>query len=135
MGLTACSPPFGTTCPAIGYFSVAHVTLSEPRPGVTLELCDGEECEPGPPLAPAGLQEIRTSAPPVNDDTGILKLSGNSQEGWSAEFIGGQPVIGYRLSAAFGEVITEGSVEVDWVRIGGTPQCGGPREARVTLPS
>ena len=46
--LTGCVPPF-FACSAIGYGSVAHVELDEPRPGLQLELCDGEDCTPGPP--------------------------------------------------------------------------------------
>jgi hypothetical protein len=147
-GLTACAPP-GVACPAIGYFSSAQIVLSEPKSGVQLELCDGEGCVPGPPIAPVDaplviateLPATSGDAPAVEpdetpiEDTGVLAIAGNGLTGWNADFVGGQPVIGYRVIGADGAVIAEGAVEVEWVRVGGSAQCGGPREAKVELPA
>ena len=133
LSLTACVPP-GFACSAVGYTSMAKIALAEPRSGVELELCDGPGCVPGPPIAPAGTQPARTTAEPVVD-TGVLTLVGDGVSGWSADFIGGQSVVGYRLTDTLGEVIAEGTVDVDWVRVGGTERCGGPRQAEIELPS
>ena len=86
-------------------------------------------------MAPSEEQPVRTTPEPVADDTGVLTLIGDGVSGWSADFVGGQSVVGYRLTNAVGEVVAEGTIDVDWVRIGGTERCGGPREAEITLPS
>lgn len=134
LGLTACVPP-GFACSAVGYSSVARITLAKPSAGVQLELCDGAGCTPGPPMATAEMQPARTTAQPVVEDTGVLTLVGDGVSGWSAEFLGGQSVVGYRLTDTVGEVIAEGTIDVDWVRVGGTERCGGPREAEIELPT
>jgi len=133
LGLTGCTG-FGAVCSAVGSISVARITLSESRLYISLELCDGQDCEPGAPLQPGGVEPAETSPPLVTVDTGVLSLSGDSLNGWSADFLGGQPMVGYRLRDASGEIVSEGSVDVDWVRAGGTTQCGGPREAVIELP-
>lgn len=74
-------PPIGWACPAIGYSSVAHIELSEPRAGVMLELCDGEGCAPGPAMAPVEAQEVRTTTAPNVNDTGVITLAGNGETG------------------------------------------------------
>lgn len=130
--LTACVPP-GFVCTTVGYSTVAQIVLAEPREGVSLELCDGESCEPGQPMMPEEIQPAGTSREPVVD-TGIMSIRGDGVTGWSADMLGGHPMLGYRVTDASGVVITEGSVEVEWVRVGGTEQCGGPREARIELP-
>ena len=115
--LTACSPFTDVNCPAIAYPSNATITLAHPQPGLTLEVCDGEGCIPGPP------------ADPVQD------MSGSSEVGWQVTFIlGGKPTMGYRLTDETGEVVDEGYVKVDWIRIDGSEQCGGTRQATIELP-
>lgn len=126
--LTGCGP-VGFACTAVGYISVARVMLTEPRPGLSLELCDGEGCTPGPAPGPA---QIGATEGPL--ETGVVGLDGESDSGWSANLLGGQPVLGYRLTDATGTVVSEGYVDVEWVRIDGTEQCGGNREAHVVLP-
>lgn len=125
--LSGCAP-FGISCPAIGYGSTAYITLDQPRTGVTLEVCDGEGCTPGPAMEPTG---VGVTEEPV--ETGIHQLTGDSSTGWSASMLGGQPVLGYRLVDDTGAVIAEGSVDVEWVRIDGDDRCGGNRAAQVVL--
>lgn len=125
---TGCAPPF-VACPAIGWGSVARITLADPRPGLTLELCDGQGCEPGPRMTPV---EVGATEEPTQ--TGVLSIKGNSSSGWSASVLGGESVLGYRLTDAAGAVIAEGEVDAGWVRIDGDERCGGNREARVLLP-
>jgi hypothetical protein len=92
--------------------STVHVTLSEPRPDATLELCGSEGCEPSP----------------------VTSLAGDGRSGWSAEFLDAYPVLGYRVTDGNGTVLAEGHIDVEWTRIGGSEQCGGPMEAEVELP-
>lgn len=126
--LTGCGP-IGFACTAIGHSSIARITLADPRPGLSLELCDGGECTPGPVERP--VEVGATEQPP---QTGVTGLDGDSVSGWTASFLGGQPVLGYRLTDAAGTVVSEGSVDVEWVRIDGTERCGGNTEADVVLP-
>lgn len=86
-------------------------------------------------MAPAEMQTVRTTAEPVVEDTGVFTLVGDGVSGWTADFVGGQSVVGYRLIDTVGGVIAEGSIDVDWVRVGGTERCGGPMEAEIELPS
>ncbi|PWC04216.1 hypothetical protein DCE94_08655 [Agromyces badenianii] len=128
VALTGCASSYPFACPAIGYGSTAYVTLSDPRPGLTIELCDGDGCVPGPVEMPV---EIGATEEPV--ETGIFSLDGDSATGWTAALFGGQPVLGYRLTDSAGALVAEGHAEVDWARVDGTEQCGGNREARVEL--
>lgn len=79
------------------------------------------------------IQPVRTTPTSVAADTGVLRITGDSTSGWSATFTGGQPVIGFRITDGAERVIREGYVDADWVRVGGTERCGGPREAGITL--
>lgn len=126
--LTGCVPPF-FACTAVGYSSVAHIELLEARPGLELELCEGEHCVPGPVEMPVEMGATESPIP-----TGVFELTGDSVNGWSASMNSGQPVLGYRLTDQDGTVVAEGLAEADWVRIDGTEQCGGNRAAEVQLP-
>ena len=123
--LTGCVPPF-FACTTIGYSSA--IELVEPRPGLQLELCDGEGCTPGPVESPI---EMGSTETPIS--TGGFDLTGDSANGWSADLLGGPPVLGHRLTDGDGAVVAEGFVEADWVRIDGTDQCGGNRLADIQL--
>ena len=151
--LSGCIPP-GFACTTIGYISVAHVALADPRPGIELQLCEGEGCEPGTVMTgeehplqlatPSDLVDPTGPAAPSDDPTvptgpssaeaGPISLTGDSSTGWSAGFLAGYPVLNYRLIDTTGAVIAEGEVDVDWVRVGGSEQCGGPAEAEIELP-
>lgn len=122
--------PFGFACSAIGYSSVAIITLSDPAPGLTLELCDGAGCLPGPVEQPMEGGSLASAW-----ETGVMSLTGDSATGWRASMLGGQPVLGYRLTAEDGTVAAEGSIDVEWRRIDGTERCGGNTEAVVELPA
>jgi hypothetical protein len=131
LGLAACSP--ATVCTTIGYPSTARITLAEPRDDVDLEVCAGEGCEPGPSPGDAAAEPVRSGAP-ANEDSGIYALRGDGSTGWTADFSGTEDEMGYRLLGADGAAIAEGGVRVEWVRVGGTEECGGPQEAEIELP-
>lgn len=125
--LTGCAPPF-LACTTIGYSSVAQIELAEPRPGLHLELCDGQDCTPGPVESPVEIGSTETPVP-----TGVYGLTGDSAIGWSANLLNGHPVLGYRLTDGDGVVVAEGVTVANWERIDGTEQCGGNRVAEIQL--
>lgn len=132
IALAGCVPP-GFACTTIGYSSTAFIELEEPRRGVQLELCDGEGCRPGPAMAATEIQPATTTPLPAARDTGVMSIIGDGVTGWTADFLGGQPTIGWRLLDASGVELAQGTADADWKRVGGTAQCGGPREAMITL--
>jgi hypothetical protein len=77
---------------------------------------------------------VRWHVQPPND-TNPQEMDGSSEVGWQATFIlGGGPTMGYRLTDETGTVVGEGHMKVDWIRIDGSEQCGGNRQATVELP-
>jgi len=125
--LTGCVSPF-VACTTIGYSSVVNIELLEPRPGLELSLCEGEDCTPGPVELPT---EVGSTQSPI--PTGVFELTGDSSNGWSASLGSGQPLLGYQLTDENGSVVAQGVAEANWVRIDGTEQCGGNRLAEVRL--
>lgn len=138
IGLTACAQlgeDDDVICPAVGYFNTAHLMLSEPRPGLNLELRAEYTTEPEPTNAP--MEYFTTGDPSLEamNETGVDDLTGNSVSGWTAVTnTSAPPTFGYRITDASRATVAEGSVEVAWVQIGGTTECGGPKEADITLP-
>ncbi|WP_106815720.1 hypothetical protein [Microbacterium timonense] len=129
LALASCGsiPPFA--CAAVGYSSVAFIQLDVPAPDLHLELCSGADCMPGPVEMPV---EVGSTAPSVA--TGIFGLEGDSEAGWSATLLNSPPEMGFRVIDAAGTTIAQGAVEVEWVRIDGTEQCGGNHEADIVIP-
>lgn len=122
---TAACLPLPVACTTIGYSSTLTVTLAEPRPDATLELCLAEGCTPAP------LEELSSDEAFAEGRFG--EASGDGRSGWTVVLGGGGDAVGYRLLDADGAVLAEGEVEPDWVRVGGSEQCGGPAEAEVVL--
>lgn len=142
-GATAACAPLPFACTTIGYSSTLTVTLADPRDDVALELCLAEGCTPRPvdeiasdePIEICQTEACITATPDgsAQGDDGHWALEGgDGLDGWTITIISGD-VVGYRLLAADGTVLAEGEVEPDWVRVGGSEQCGGPAEAEVVL--
>lgn len=115
----ACAPA-GFVCPAIGYTNTAHISLSEPRPGLDLWMCDPDGCDPRPAARDTDLDQ--------------WSLTGNSATGWIANFTGGYSSAQFLLTDTAGAVVAEGSLEVEWIRVNGTERCGGNQEADIEIP-
>lgn len=120
--LTACGPAGGTACPAVGWGRTVEVRLTgdwsaPPVGSVRIE------CSPAcPPLAirdeatgdPVPSDPLRRGVPfgaPVPDSAVVTVL------------------------AADGAVLAEVAADLDWVRVGGSEECGGPTRATVTVPA
>lgn len=125
-----------STRPAVGYFNTAHLALSDPRPGLSLELRAEYTTEPRPTDAPGEYLTTGDQSLEAVDETGVYNLTGDSVSGWTAVTnTSAPPTFGYRITDASRTTVAEGSVEVNWVQVGGITECGGPREADITLPS
>ncbi|QCR20442.1 hypothetical protein C1N71_14150 [Agrococcus sp. SGAir0287] len=139
----SCSAPLA--CPTVGYSSTLTVELAEPRDDIALELCVTEGCSPrarddlpaDEPIVVCETLDCVTATPtpdePARADDGIWMLEGDGVDGWSVTIMTGGEVVAYRLVASDGVVLDEGEVTPDWERVGGSEQCGGPREAEVVL--
>lgn len=122
------------------------LTLAEPRDDVELELCLVDGCTPWPvgvlpsdePIEPCG-DGCWTQAPASGDGPDVAAdgqwflEGGDAVDGWTISVLSGGDVVAYRLLDATGTVLADGEVQPDWVRVGGTEQCGGPTEAQVVL--
>jgi hypothetical protein len=104
-------------CPAIGYSSVLEVTLDGDTSEVAvLQVRDGDHWQP--PYPPdAEVPAIPTSH---DGDTWIFTL-----------FYSPNP-IALRVLDDHGDVLERTEVDVGWVRVGGSVECGGPMEAEVS---
>ncbi|MGR0318160.1 hypothetical protein [Agromyces sp. ZXT2-3] len=137
VAMTACAPlgaDDDVDCPAVAYSNTARLTLSEPRSGLLLELSGEAGSEPDATETPVEFRRTGDQSLQVVEETGVDDLTGNSATGWTAQLVGAYPTVLYRITDDSRTVVAEGSVEVDWVQVGGTPECGGPREADITLP-
>lgn len=144
---TAACAPLPAVCTTIGYSSTLTVTLAEPRDDVALELCLIDGCTPRPvdevpsdaPIEPCVDDGCWTQSPAADDGPDVaadgqwVLERGDGLDGWTISILSGGDVVAYRLLAADGTVLAEGESRPDWVRVGGTEQCGGPTEAELVL--
>jgi hypothetical protein len=149
--LAVCIPVAGcsTACPAIGWANAITVELTGDLSRVeTVQLCaDGACSELGPRAAPSAPRSIAptlvnpsapvtpaaqpTTAPfyaeRIDADTWRFTVSMSSPDHVTAKAL-----------SAIGEVLAEKEAALDWKRVGGSAQCGGPAEASpvlLTVPS
>ena len=139
--------PFEFACPAIGYVSTVRVELVGNAEDVAeVRLCDGDGDGDGNCSAPAAeprmedaplvviepddLDELVTEPSPVPTREEVPYFATkNDENSWSMDVLSGLPsdvvVTAYR---ADGSVAGETSSTLEWVRVGGSEQCGGPME-------
>lgn len=108
----------GTTCPAIGWINTMTVEV----PGGASRVADVQVCTPAgcSPTDPAELlsdPEIPSSQG-VQGDTWTFSLGMSAPES-----------VTVRALSAEGEVLAEIDAALEWHRVGGSEQCGGPGEA------
>ncbi|RLV55513.1 hypothetical protein D9V41_10495 [Aeromicrobium phragmitis] len=116
--LAACSPS-GTACTTIGWFNEVSVQFDgESSPVASVELCVDGDCAPpgqGHPSPDA------TLAPP------------ETQEWVFTTNMSTPDVLTVRAYRPDGTILAEEHVQPEWVRVGGTEECGGPHLATVTV--
>jgi hypothetical protein len=148
VALSGCST-FGA-CPAIAWNNTVIVKLEGATRNVSVvEMCVAGVCSvPGPVLQssddPVRLetldpQQLGSYSPAPTSVPLPYPVSRSDDGSWriSTEITSPDEVT-LRVLSASGEVLAERDVTLDWVRVGGTEQCGGPAEAGpiiIRLPS
>ncbi|TFV65684.1 UNVERIFIED_ORG: hypothetical protein E4P37_09255 [Bacillus sp. AZ43] len=121
LALASCAGGGGTTCPAIGWSNALVVEFADGWPsvegGVTLECVP--QCYRPVLVDPGAATVDPASGSPA---TGLLDMS-----------TPGSATV--RVIGPDGSVLTEVDAELDWRRVGGSEECGGPHEATVVVPA
>jgi len=116
IGLTGCVP---FACPAIGWINTLTVELNGDTDTVAqVQLCTDAGCAPA--------DDVDMTGP-----LGLISVADHDGDTWTFSVDGLPDTFTVRTLAADGAVITDTEVTPEWVRVGGSPQCGGPREATV----
>jgi hypothetical protein len=141
-GTAACSTP--NVCPAIGWSNSATVILDGEVEAVhVVEFCDEGSCSVLPSEAPRGSMKSLSPAPgptagaPVPTATAAppqihRQYIGRKVDGrtWQFSALMSSPErVTVRALSANGEVLAERDVDLEWKRIGGSAECGGPATA------
>ena len=104
-------------CPAIGYSSVLTVTLEGATSEVAvLQVRDDDQWQP--PYPP----DAEVPAIPTTHDG----------DTWTFTLFSPPNQIALRALDDGGDVLDQTEIDVGWVRVGGTAECGGPTEADAT---
>ena len=124
--LAACWPDGGTVCPAIAYGRTLVVELAGDWPGddgrTLLVDCDG----------PCSEVFVEDGAPGPGPGQLTVPLSdGRAEVSWTAP----RDSVGLTVLGADGTELAEVDTDLDWVRVGGSEECGGPMHATVTVPA
>ncbi len=144
---SGCSaPPAVTACPAIAHSTVVPVEISGSRASsvVAVKLCSDEEgCSNGvpvqppqqptatlPPPPPPPPDTFATPAPQQSQPTELFSqfiTSRISEEKWEVQTSMVQPaeVTAQALDAS-GTILAITQAPLEWTRIGGSEECGGP---------
>lgn len=133
--VTGCS----TACPAIGWINSVSIHLNgNVRDVAVLELCADGECATSAPLPqeseeslrvvrPEELATVSSERPPGPSLFSILRVD---ERNWRASVGMTTPeTVTVRALSSTGQVLAEREVPLEWRRVGGTEQCGGPGEA------
>jgi hypothetical protein len=117
--LAGCGANPFVACPAIGWSNEVVVSVSDPQVAA-VDLCDERGC-----------------ASEVSDAGGIVGLQPPSVEDGAWRFalpdMSTPDEVTVRAISADGAVLAERAVRLEWVRTGGSEQCGGPGAARLEL--
>ncbi|MCK9795943.1 hypothetical protein M1843_19530 [Isoptericola sp. 4D.3] len=106
-------------CTTIGYSSALQVTLTGESSDVAhVQVRDGEEWQPPPNPG----QDTTVPAIPASRDG----------DTWTFTLFYPDGPVALRALDNSGEVLAQTEKAVDWVRVGGTEECGGPTEGSVT---
>lgn len=121
--LAACAGGPGSTgqvaCPAIGWSSSLAVEIEGDSSRVgQVRVCDEEGCWPDPDAASMG-------GP-------VIQVKGAGSD-WTFTLASAPDPIKVLVTSSTGTVLSETEVDPEWVRVGGSAECGGPQRAVVTV--
>jgi len=119
--LTGCTS-LPSACSAVGWSNSLTVELEGDTSGVSqVQLCTEDGCAPARDIDPSGplgqISVARQAGGTWSFSTGMTNLD----------------ALTVRTIAADGAVISETEVTPEWVRVGGSEQCGGPGKATVRV--
>jgi plasmid stability protein len=119
MWLTGCAP---SACPAIGWSNTLTVQLDGDASAVDqVQLCTDDGCAPAEEFDPSG-------------PLGQVTVEGSDGDSWTFSLGMTRPEqLTVRALAADGTVLSDTQVSPEWVRVGGSEQCGGPGKATVAV--
>lgn len=119
MGLTGCVP---FACPAIGWSNTFTVQLDGDTLAVDqVQLCTDDGCAPAEDVDPTG-------------PLGFVSVEDQDGDSWTFSVgMNRLEQVTVRTLAGDGTVFSDTEVTPEWMRVGGSEQCGGPGEATVTV--
>lgn len=114
LGLSGCST-IPVACPAIAYLSSVAVTAKGAVPAdALLRACVSDEC-------------LTEGEPASQTDASAVRISRNVMGEWTVQFGSSQPdALDLTLLSHDGAIIAAEQYELEWERVGGSEQCGGP---------
>ena len=121
MLLVAGCSPVETACPAIGYSSTLSIQLIGDSSQVSeITVCGGSNC-----VGEEALQESMRS--------GYAVQAQQDQDTWTATLFFPEEPLTLLATDSTGEVLFETQIHPEWVRTGGSEECGGPMSAKVAM--
>ena len=126
LALGACTDGAPVACPAIGWSNAVTVTLADDWPPVeggslTVDcapMCGWAVMQDGP------IAEQDQVAAPLDGRPAVLHLDMSAPDSVSIRVLGPDK-----------EELADVDTDLDWRRVGGSEQCGGPMEATVVVPA
>lgn len=110
-----------TACPAIGYSSTLSIQLTGDSSQVSeIVICGGSEC-----VGEEALQESMRS--------GYAVQAQSNQDIWTATLFFPEEPLTVIATDSTGGVLFETQIQPEWVRTGGSEECGGPMSAKVAV--
>lgn len=111
-------------CPAIGWINKLTIQLEGDVSQVAdVTLCVDDLCVPSEDgTAPDELAQVGQAAQDGNTGQWVFTTSMSTPESFSV-----------RVLSADGTVLANAPASANWVRVGGSEQCGGPRQATVIV--
>lgn len=137
LSVTACTMP--GVCSAIGWINTVDVQLRGNVGEVAaVEMCVDEVCASSVALEQSDEQlhiltpeELSSYSPtPTVIPTSLFSISQLDDENWRITLdLGAPETITLRALSVAGDVLVEESFPLEWQRVGGSEQCGGPEHA------
>ena len=123
LGLAGCSSP-GGVCSAVGWINKLTITLTGDLSDVAdVKLCVEDQCAPTDNSQPSeALAQVTHAQQDGSTGTWIFMTGMGSPADFTV-----------RVYAADGTVLSDAQSAPEWVRVGGSEECGGPGEATLTV--